>query len=265
MSVSQDTITVFTCRDCFDDMMSCIYTAWASRLGHSHVRLQTEPIGTPELFCTYRHVEPDAAHTASVVRTIQRKISWKAYQMVYQAAMSTEENKLDAIYRFLTLGFQYGAAVMDYLQSPLVLPVFEMSRKVSNESHSFREFVRFSAVPTDSSEILVSHISPKSNVLTLLAPAFADRLPSEHWMIVDDGRRTAIVHPANQDYYLTNLTRQDLVHLALAANDPYNDLWKTFFQHIGINERTNPHCQRNMLPLWYRKHMPEFEASTSVD
>ena len=43
-------ITVFTCEDQFDDMMTCIYDAWASRLGHSNVRLLTEPLGTPELY-----------------------------------------------------------------------------------------------------------------------------------------------------------------------------------------------------------------------
>ena len=35
---------VFTCCDTFDDMMTCIYDAWAARLGHSNIRLQTEPI-----------------------------------------------------------------------------------------------------------------------------------------------------------------------------------------------------------------------------
>lgn len=50
---------VFTCCDTFDDMMTCIYDAWAARLGHSNIRLQTEPIGNFELFCEYRHIDAD--------------------------------------------------------------------------------------------------------------------------------------------------------------------------------------------------------------
>lgn len=50
---------VFTCYDTFDDMMTCIYDAWAARLGHSNIRLQTEPLGNLELFCEYRHIDAD--------------------------------------------------------------------------------------------------------------------------------------------------------------------------------------------------------------
>ena len=73
-------MTIFTCNNTFEDMMSCIYTAWAARLGHNNVRLKTEPIGNLELFCDYRHVEHDADKTASVIRSIQKKISFHAYQ-----------------------------------------------------------------------------------------------------------------------------------------------------------------------------------------
>lgn len=170
-------ITVFTCRDQFDDMMSCIYEAWASRLGHSNVRLLTEPFGTPELFCTYRHVDLQPERAGSVVRTIRQKISAHAGRMVYRAAMSCADDKLDAIYRFLILGFYQGASVMDYLQHPAVHRLFELDRQTANEAHYFREFIRFSSLDN---RILVSHIEPKSNVLTLVAPSFADRLPSEN-------------------------------------------------------------------------------------
>ena len=50
-------MTVFTCEDNFDAMMTCVYEAWASRLGHSNIKLNTEPIGNLELFCDYRHVD----------------------------------------------------------------------------------------------------------------------------------------------------------------------------------------------------------------
>ena len=52
-------MTVFTCEDNFDAMMTCVYEGWASRLGHSNIKLKTEPIGNLELFCDYRHVDAD--------------------------------------------------------------------------------------------------------------------------------------------------------------------------------------------------------------
>ena len=135
--------TVFTCKDLFDDMMTCVYDAWASRLGHANVKLLTEPLGTRELFCTYRHIDAQPDKAASVVRTIRQKISAHACRMVYRAAMSDQEDKLDAIYRFLNLGFYQGPSVLDCLQYPAVMRLFELDRKVSNEAHYFKEFIRF--------------------------------------------------------------------------------------------------------------------------
>lgn len=237
-------------------MMTCIYEAWASRLGHSNIRLKTEPVGNLELFCEYRHISPDPEKALSVTRSIQKKISPRAYSMVYRSAMSDAPDKLDTIYRFLIAGFYYGAPVLDYLQEPVIMRMLEMNRKVANEAHYFREFIRFSSLPGD---VLVSRISPKSNVLTLLADNFSDRLPSENWMIIDDIRRLALIHPADQAYYLTPLSEKEMDQLSRKTDDPYISLWKEFFQTIGINERRNPTCQRNHLPLWYRKNMTEFQ------
>lgn len=47
---SRNDMVIFTCKDRFDDMMTCIYEAWASHLGHNNIKLRTEPIGTMELF-----------------------------------------------------------------------------------------------------------------------------------------------------------------------------------------------------------------------
>lgn len=248
-------MTIFTCHDRFDDMMTCIYEAWASRLGHSNVRLMTEPVGNLELFCEYRHVDADPKKTASVIASIQQKISPYAYSMVYRAAVSDQSDKLDAIYRFLIAGFHYGSHVTDFLQEPIVMRIFELNRKVANEAHFFKEFIRFSNMQGN---VLVSHIEPKSDIITMVAPHFLDRLPSENWMIIDDVRHTAVVHPSDQDYYLTSLSQEEMDHLSQQTDDPFVELWKGFFENIGIKERKNPRCQRTMLPLWYRKHMPEF-------
>lgn len=247
-------MVIFTCEDQFDAMMSCVYEAWASRLGHRNVRLLTEPFGTRELFCEYRYVRTDFVRAESVIRTIQKKISLEAYRMVYRAAMAEKEEKLDMIYRFLISGFHCGARVVHHLGEPSVANLFMLDRKVKNEAHHFREFLRFTE---RENRVLVGRISPKSNVITLLAPHFADRLPSEDWMIIDDTRRTAVVHPADRDYYLTSLSEEEFAFLTCEKEDDMERLWKEFFRIIGIEERKNPECQRNLMPLWYRQHMPE--------
>lgn len=143
------------------------------------------------------------------------------------------------------------------LQHPYVNAVFELNRKVMNEAHLFRECVRFQALPDG---VLLAHIKPKSDILTLLYPAFDDRMPSENWMIIDATRRTAAIHPADAPTYLTTLSKEEFHRLSHVENqvDPFTDLWKSFFHQIEITQRHNPNCQRTHLPIWYRKHMTEF-------
>ena len=189
---------------------------------------------------TYRHVDPDEEKVQKVIRSIREKISEKSYHDIYRAAMSDSTDKLDIIYRYMILGFVYGERTSQMLGNPAVSAVFELNRKVANEAHLFREFVRFSRLKN---QVLLSIIEPKCNVLTILAPNFEDRMPSEHWMIIDKTRmiiqcsegirssklgasmvrtlhfgsmiesRTSVVHPADSDYFLTPITAEELSYM----------------------------------------------------
>ena len=86
-------------------------------------------------------------------------------------------------------------------------------------------------------------------------------MPSENWLIADKKRRMALVHPADQHYFLTPVTPQELAHMEEARKgDTYSSLWKAFFNAVGVEARANYRCQRNFLPLWYRKDMTEFSG-----
>lgn len=249
-------MVVFTCHDDFESMMTCIYDAWAARLGHSNIKLMTEPVEEPELFCQYRHIDTDLEKCRMVIRSVRTKISPNAFQDIYRASLHWSQDKLDIIYRFLILGFAYGSQVTRMLGNPYVSALFELNRKVTNESHQFREFIRFSRLHD---QALFSIIEPKCNILTLAAPHFADRMPSENWLIADKTRMLAVIHPADKDFFLTPISPQELAHMEEARkNDGCADLWKAFFNAVAVEARANYRCQRNFLPLWYRKNMTEF-------
>ncbi|MCI9485455.1 MAG: DNA metabolism protein [Lachnospiraceae bacterium] len=247
----------FLCEDSLEGIFTGVYDAWASRLGHEHVRLLLRDQYEPELFVEYEEVEPDGEKSEKVARSIQRKISGEAFRVVCRAAFSTRPERADAIYRFLVEGFRHGGKALRLLQNPAVAEIFALSRKVANEAHQFLEFIRFEELANG---VLFATISPKSRVLMLVAPHFADRFPGENWLIYDDIREEAVVHAAGEDWVTAKLPKER-VDAFLAANgalDGYEDLWKAFFHAIGIKERENPDCQRNFLPIWYRKHMTEF-------
>ena len=126
------------------------------------------------------------------------------------------------------------------------------------ELHYFREFLRFSQ---SEQGILFSQISPKSNILPLIAPYFTDRLPSENYLIFADTYQLAVIHPKNTGWYLAPMNLEEFHQVLVKGPEEasWEACFKAFHKTIAIKERTNPVCQRTHLPLWYRKHMTEFQ------
>ena len=96
----------------------------------------------------------------------------------------------------------------------------------------------------------------------LVGRHFADRMPSEHWMIIDDNRKTACVHPKDGTNYLRYLTDDELSHFVKQNSMKMNiqRCGRRFFQAVAIKERENYVCQRNLFPIWKRKHAVEFRT-----
>lgn len=250
---------IFTCENVFEDMMCCIYTAWESAIkyGHSQIKLLREPIEQETLFDEYIHVDFDGDKYDKVCRSIKNKISYKAMYLIYCASLSVEEDALDSIYRFLIYGFRVGAEVTNHYGNPEVMRLLEIKRRVSNEAHHFVEFVRFNSLDN---RVYVSHIEPKNDILYFVGEHFADRMPSEYWIIIDDNRKKAIIHPKDGENEVRLLNEDEYNILKQTENieDEYTVMWRSFFNTIAISERENRKCQRNLMPIWLRKHATEF-------
>lgn len=251
---------IYTCQDRLTDIMTCIYDAWseALKVGHNQIQLKKEPVYQQTMFDEYIHVDGDSSKAEKVIRSIRRDISDTAYLNVYYASLSADENALQAIYDFLRVGFAVGSHVLEQYTNPYVMKLLEIRRRVSNEAHHFREFARFQSL---NSRVYVCHLEPKNDVIMLVGTHFADRMPSEHWMIIDDTRKTACVHVKDGENYLRYLTDKEFETLRLTESyeDEYTDMWKTFFHTISIKQRENYICQRNLFPVWKRKHAVEFK------
>lgn len=249
-------MTVFTCEDDFEAMLTCIYEAWYSRLGHSNVRLMAEPVEQPNMFDTYIHVNGDADKAMAVADAINLKISPAFYSEIAFCLGACEADALDTVYRVLVLGFKLGPGVLDAYGYDAIARFKAVRIRYGREVSSFIEFVRF----TLTGGVYVAHIEPKSHVLLPVAEHFSDRMPSEHWMIIDDVHREAVIHPCNERYYLRKLSDEEFTRLKAteALNDSFTAMWKVYFNEIAIKERNNPKCQLTHFAKWKRKHVTEF-------
>ncbi|MBO5279175.1 MAG: TIGR03915 family putative DNA repair protein [Lachnospiraceae bacterium] len=247
---------IYLCEDSFEGILTAVYDAWAGRLGHDNVRLELQGEYNLELFADYVVVLPDDEKAEKVVRTLRQKLSEEVFEYVYKAAMSQERRKADLIYRFIVLAIQRGARIVSEFGNPVVMDIFELVRNVSNESHLLLGFIRFQELENG---VLFAKITPKNYVLTLIAPHFEDRLSGENWVIYDAVHEMAAVHARNTSWVLSREAKMPEKLPESGQEEEYEELWKIFFHTIGIEARKNPKCQRNMLPLWYRKNMLEFE------
>ncbi len=250
--------TIYLCEDTPDGIFTVIYDAWAAHIPDDKLKLRTERMHSYELFSDYVYTQTDYSKAVKVARSVSRKISREAYDMMYKASLSYEEDKIDAIYRFLKLGFRYGAEVINMHGRPEVCRIFELQRNVGNEAHSFREFLRFH---DSDNGILIAKIRPKNQVLPMLGTHFSDRFPEEHFVIIDEVHEMGVFHQQRQEWFLAPLTEEAIARIwATCENADYEKLWKTFFRTIAIKERENYRCQRTMCALRFRDYMLEFDS-----
>lgn len=251
-------MVVYQCKDSLEGILCGVYDGWMSRLGHENVRLELADSGNLTMFTEYRTVEESEVKWGKVIQSIREKAGTGVYQQVFQASLSEDREKADKIYRYLVLALHYGSRVVDMLQLPAVYEIFQICRYVGNEAHRLMEFARFAEMEEG---ILLCRIGPKNDVAVLLAPHFADRLSAENWMIYDETRRKAVVHPAGDRWLVMDMDDDRWRERLSRATDQaaYEELWKAFHRGISIRERENPVCQRGNLPLRYRPYMTEFE------
>ena len=123
---SNNTTYTYQCEDSTDGILTAVYDAWASRRGHSRIKLQIpREADTMELFSEYIPVQTDAEKAEKVRRSILKKISTEAWEMVFRASLSNQDEKADLIYRFLIGGFYYGAPVTKMMAEPVVMRMTE--------------------------------------------------------------------------------------------------------------------------------------------
>lgn len=254
--------TVFLCDDSPDGILTGIYEAYESRLGHGNLCLEIENNVNYELFCEYRRVDIDGEKAEKVARTIRRRLGEEAWHHIYHAMLSEKSEKAEAVYRTVVLGLSGNAGnagisvrFMENLKNPFIFQVFSLSRAVGYEAHRYLGFLRFREMQEG---ILFSEISPQGQILPLIGDHFADRYPLEHFLIYDRQHDTFLMHPAGKSWVLLEGMEFQRENLTESEGErEFAHLWQRFVTTIAIPERKNPKLQRQMLPLKFRKYMTE--------
>lgn len=212
------------------------------------------PDNTQATFYPVRQIETDIEKAQRVLRSIPIKISPAARDLVLSGFLTCAPEKELLILKFLHLGYAHGARIVDRMQDETVCALVKAVRFLNNESHLFKEFLRFSQAGCG----LAARITPKNFVLPALLGHFADRMPEENFLIYDNTHgMAALYHPYESRIVPIESFEMDAVD---DQERQFRRLWKRFYQTIAIEGRYNPKCRMSHCPKRYWDNMTELSS-----
>ncbi len=253
---------VLVCENSLEGVFSGIFEAYAGKYEHDRCYLQVGEEANLRLFTQYHEVPVDENKAARVVRTMIREFGQETYYTLCQALATQDADRGDAVYHTIVCGLKAGKRfqLMNYLGVSCVTKVFELSRYAQNEILHLKGFLRFQELENG---VLFARIGPRNNIVTFLAPHFADRFPRENFVIYDEERKIFVIHPASRPWTVVTgeALNEDMMGRLSDQEKEYQELFCYFCEKIAIKERINLHLQRQMLPLRFQDFMVEFQKS----
>lgn len=250
---------VLVCSDNIASIFSAVYEAWAGKYNRDALELKIDGAYEYEFFKEYIKVKTDESRAQKVVNTIKKQFGKEFLSIISLVLWSYEEDKADAVYKTIKYGIEtkkYGNFLSDF-RIECIQRINKLYRNIYNEIHHYYGFVRFSELDK---ERLFAQIRPKNYCLEALSEHFADRLPSENWIIYDVGRNIAAVHKMRAQWFIVRdvIVDNELINNKLSdREDEYRKLWRLFFDTISIEDRKNKKLQRNNFPLRFREFIIE--------
>lgn len=184
------------------------------------------------------------------------KFSLDIIHTVYYVFLSENENKELVIYYFLKNALKYKNSIYLHRNLRCVNMAIDISNYVGREAHKLKGFLRFKLLKNN---FYYAEVNPSNNVISILSNHFKKRLKNEYWIIKDVNRNIYALYDKKNVYYLTD---NEVISLNLelsSEEEQFEDLWKNFFETIGIKERKNLKVQRNFMPKKYWNYILEME------
>ena len=242
----------------FEGLLTVIYECYYQKLQPEDIQVEGER--EKDFVSRYLFIETDNEKADKVYRSIEEKISSEALRNCYYAFLSDDDKRSLSIYHYIRLGFKKGRGIDAHLTLDTVSKLHGIARKVQRERHRMLGLTRFVELEDGS---LYGKIRPKYNVLSLIAPHFAERLGPEKWLIHDEGRDLLVIGTAG-NWLLRDYTRKE--ELPLHKREVFvQSLWKEFHQSIAIKDRKNKKLQRQLMPKRYWSHLTEMQETPPKD
>ena len=236
----------------FEGLLTVVYDCYYKKLTPDHI--QGEKDVEKDFVSQYIYIETQQEKAERVYGAIEEKISPQALKNCYYAYLSHEDTKALTIYYYIRLGFKKGRDVDALLTHKTVAKLQGMVQKVVRERHRMLGLTRFMELEGGS---LLAKIQPKYNILSLIAPHFAERLGKERWIIHDEGRDLMVIGTKGK-WLLRDYIGKGPLKLH-KKEEMFQSLWREFHQSIAIKDRKNVKLQQQFMPKRYWENLTEMK------
>ncbi len=258
-------MNIFIFDQTFDGLLTAVFDAFSINIFPEQFIVEGEPL--PLFHDTEHTVITDEEKAQRVWKAIEKKLSKQAATCLTVCWLSEKKEIYIHLFRYICKAVTSSLSIETNFTDTDVLAVTNMSRKVWLERLRMMQFLRFQKTKDGT---YLGVIQPDYDVLPLIIPHFHDRFSDQPWLIYDARRLygyyfdgTAACKPIRIEFAENgplpfNLHDGKLCEELLADNDKlFQELWKTYFKAICIQERQNPKKHKKNMPVRYWKYMTE--------
>ncbi|MDP4087887.1 MAG: TIGR03915 family putative DNA repair protein [Bacillota bacterium] len=246
-------IKTFVYDGTFDGLLTCVYDYYYSKCDVEEIVCSDSLPG--DFIHDLISVTTSQEKADKVLAAIREKIGLDALKNIFTVFLSEESCMEMLLLSYIKLGFKLGKNIEHHLHNEVVLKVMKTCSRVNFETHRLNGFIRFKCV---GKELYYAAIEPDHNILTLLAPHFAERFSNMRWIIHDVKRELAVLYNCEQ-WVLAPMSRESSKEFISAEDNFYENLWKTYYSTVAIEERENPRLRRRLMPSRYWKYIIEVQ------
>ncbi|MCM1312578.1 MAG: TIGR03915 family putative DNA repair protein [Bacteroides sp.] len=258
-------MNIFIFDQTFDGLLTAVFDAFARRTFPELLAAEGEPL--PLFHETVHKVVTTEEKAQRVWKAVEKKLSREAASCLTVCWLSESKDIYMPLFRYICKAVTAERSIETCFTDADVLAVTNMFKKVKQERLRMMQFLRFQKTKDGT---YLGVVCPDYDVLPLIIAHFHDRFADQPWLIYDshrlygyyfDGTRTGKptrIEFAESDTLPFDLGCGKLREELLAENDMlFQELWKTYFKAICIQERLNPKKHRKDMPARYWKYMTE--------
>ena len=233
----------------FEGFLSLVYEVFYKKYKPTKI-LRNEP--KTLILDEIKYIKTDEQNALKVLKAIEEKFDKKSYEKIINTFMcDTKEFEIELL-AFVIYGFKNKDELFN-INNPSIFYIDNLQKELFRHVHKMTGFTRFEELEDGT---LYAKIETKFNIVYFLGKHFFKRLNNQKYIIHDINRKVAFI---KNDYFIGVKEVLDFDEPKVSDDEQmFQNLWNTFFKAVSIDERKNEKCQKNYVPLLYRKYMTEF-------